>query len=288
MQLEESGSGSIWRVVEGAEIPDDAQYITLSHCWGKPTDTKPLQLETSNAKDLKMARDLRELPETFRHAAEVCRRLGVRHIWIDRLCILQDSAEDWTKEASSMHKVYRYGLICVSALGASDSQGGLFFNREPSATWPNVVQISRWRDDATPLRVQVSRGVIWEHHFRRDPLYRRAWVVQERLLAPRVLHFGSKQAYWECHEGLCCEILPLGVEACRELNFEKDDDPRGRLKLSSRLWKDFIEGPYREILPRPIEQLFFDWYRVARRYSECALTMPGDKLVAISGIASDM
>lgn len=288
VQLGKSESGGTWRVVARTEVPNDAQYITLSHCWGKPSDTKPLQLETSNVKDFALARDMHELPKTFRDASKVSRRLGVRYMWIDRLCILQDSAADWNREASLMHQVYRHGLICVSALGASDSHGGLFLKRDPSTVWPNVVHMNRWKDDATPLKVQVSRGPSWQHHFQRDPLLRRAWVVQERLLAPRVLHFGSNQVYWECYHDECCEVLPLGVHGRGEAGFDKDDDPHKCHAHSSRLWKTQIDLLDRKVLPDLIEQLLSEWYDAARLYSACALTMPGDKLVALSGIANDM
>ena len=32
----------------------------------------------------------------------------------------------------------------------------------------------------------------------REPLSRRGWVLQERLLSPRTLHYSEGQMYWEC------------------------------------------------------------------------------------------
>jgi hypothetical protein len=52
-----------------------------------------------------------DLPRTFRDAVEATRELGVEFLWIDSLCILQDSVDDWDIESNRMHDVYRYSYL---------------------------------------------------------------------------------------------------------------------------------------------------------------------------------
>jgi hypothetical protein len=69
-----------------------ARYATLSHCWGRST------LAMTTLENLQKHIDsipLDILPKTFRDAIVVCRQLGIQYLWIDRLCIVQNSSIDW-------------------------------------------------------------------------------------------------------------------------------------------------------------------------------------------------
>ena len=71
-------------------------YLALSHCWGK---SKILTLKSSNIKAMQQALPLTELPRNFRQAIQATKILGFRYLWIDSLCIIQDSIEDWRKRS---------------------------------------------------------------------------------------------------------------------------------------------------------------------------------------------
>ncbi|KAF1924124.1 heterokaryon incompatibility, partial [Didymella exigua CBS 183.55] len=73
------------------------------------------------------------LPKTFQDAVLVTRALGLRYLRIDSLCTLQDSHTDWEREASRMASVYMDAYVTISAAASSNSDGGLFFKREPTA-----------------------------------------------------------------------------------------------------------------------------------------------------------
>lgn len=90
---------------------------------------------------MKTKRPVSILPNTFRHAVEIAGRLGVQHIWIDRLCIFQDSWEDFQKETSSMADVYKNALLNIAALSAEDDEGGCFFQRDSSLHLLKVIVI---------------------------------------------------------------------------------------------------------------------------------------------------
>jgi Heterokaryon incompatibility protein (HET) len=78
-------------------------YTTLSHCWGGQGFVKLL---SSNINDLRRQILLSSLPATFRDAILITQSLGFQYIWINSLCIIQDSIEDWTIEAGKMGEVY--------------------------------------------------------------------------------------------------------------------------------------------------------------------------------------
>lgn len=96
-------------------------YMTLSHRWGR------VQL-TSTTKSNKMERyeeiKLEELPKTFLDAVKITRCLGVRFLWIDSLCIVQDDPEDWEVEASQMASIYEGSYLTIAATSSRDSRGG--------------------------------------------------------------------------------------------------------------------------------------------------------------------
>jgi len=69
---------------------------------------------------------LSDLPATFLEAIKLTRRLGIRCLWIDSLCIIQDSSEDWDTESVRMFDIYKNSYLNIGAAGALDADGGLF------------------------------------------------------------------------------------------------------------------------------------------------------------------
>ena len=107
---------------------EDPLYLTLSDRWGTGTFTKLL---ASTCDDMRRGQPLSDLPKSFQDAIEVTKRLGQRYIWIDFLCIVQDSYEDWLHESAMMQDIYAHSLMNIAALGASDTERGSFVNRHP-------------------------------------------------------------------------------------------------------------------------------------------------------------
>jgi hypothetical protein len=97
-------------------------YVALSHIWGKSQFTK---LTTSNFQGLQESISPSDLSQTFQDAIIVARRLGVRYLWIDSLCIVQDSPEDWQTESSMMNVVYKNSLCTIAASEATEPHHGL-------------------------------------------------------------------------------------------------------------------------------------------------------------------
>lgn len=197
-----------------------------------------------------------------------------------------------------MSSVYKNACLSIAALGASDDQDGLFWDRESSRPIaPGIVNI-RTEEKGESQTLVFERdweqfGLYRNSHAHRyfgeeeRPLLSRAWVVQERLLAPRVVYFGRKQVFWECHTSQCCEIAPhhTDVRAMFGERFLAHD----QLDQDAQCyrWKQLIDNNEKSPKTDIYEQLFADWDRIVELYTQCNLTNPADKLVAISGLANE-
>ncbi|KAK9412951.1 putative RRM domain-containing protein [Seiridium unicorne] len=265
-------------------------YATLSHCWG---EADMLKLTEKNKEELENNIDLRDLPRTFVEAIEIARRLAIPYLWIDSLCIIQDSLEDWKREASLnvvVQKVYGYSRLNIMATASSNSHQGLFRDRDPRAIAMCRVTTS-WDDEDRKEAMIIDKGA-WRDQILQAPLIQRGWVVQERILPPRALHFGQTQLFWECNELDACEEHPTGLPwgMQEELSKIKTLDPDA--------WYDFCDQKYRQedihdlnYKPPPCPRAYagYDlWSRIVEYYTMTKLTYESDKLIAVSGLAQKM
>jgi hypothetical protein len=244
------------RLTLRSEIPAGASYFTLSHCWGNRV---PLRLLQHNFAEMRKVIRSGTLPKTFQDCLLVTRQLGGRYIWIDSLCIIQDSPDDWAKESATMSEVYSHCLINIAATASADGSGGLFFPRNPIMIPPIRTNFSG--KNAKSDFLVVDDG-LWEREIGKSPLCQRGWVYQERLLSPRTLHFGSTRIFWECRALGCCESYPSG-------------QPEG-----------LFQGWKKTSVTDPSESPLALWTKVVDDYARCSLTYETDKLVAVSGLAS--
>ncbi|KAI1080177.1 HET-domain-containing protein [Whalleya microplaca] len=275
LQMDYSKNPHTFRVVSGQMLPQDSRYITLSYCWGKKPVNKTLRLLESTSAWLSKSHPVDFLPKTLREATYIASRFRNRYMWIDRLCIYQDSPKDWRKQASTMQDVYGNAVFNISALGAEDDEGGCFFSRDPSLFAPTAIRIYGWKDT---LRADLE-DTEYPATFRDEPLIKRGWNLQERLLSPRIIHFGSREVFWECTETHACETRPNGF---------KKTSPEISPSRETRLWKQLINTPKIPCIgDDQVKQILADWSATVNLFSGTELTMPNDKLVAISGLAKD-
>jgi hypothetical protein len=113
--------GSIKLVEPNGEMK--APYVALSHCWGSGSiATTTLANFLSRKKDVTW----RELSKTFQDAVKISRLLGIDYLWIDSLCIIQDSEADWERESARMASVYANAHLTIAASRSADGSGGCF------------------------------------------------------------------------------------------------------------------------------------------------------------------
>ena len=183
-----------------------ARYAALSHCWGAPQALQSQMYPRTvknNIDDFRNGMSMTQLPQTFQDAIVVVRNLGIRYLWIDALCIIQDDKEDWAREAVKMDKVYGDAFLTIVATSTkSDVEG--FLHRSPL---PPVVRMP-YQAYAAPetgeshyyLSYRRSGGNegSWSRVFNESLWSTRGWTFQEYLLSKRVLHFTSTKIFWEC------------------------------------------------------------------------------------------
>lgn len=87
---------------KGEAVP----YVTLSHCWGQTDSIHSIQTERHNLRDHKKVIKFLSLPKTFQDAVTLCRELGIKYLWIDSLCIIQNDEADWVTESAKMGSIY--------------------------------------------------------------------------------------------------------------------------------------------------------------------------------------
>ena len=261
--IDNIGSERKVRLIETGGESSQLEYMALSHCWGLKSI---ITLTALSEQSLKQGVSLVSLPRTFRDAFEIIEWFGIQYIWIDSLCILQDSAEDWQREASSMKDVYKNAVGTIAATGAIDSSVGCFFARDPDLVKGFCITTSSDEEDHHELFCFGSD--IWTDGVDQAPLNQRAWVVQERLLSRRVLHFSNQQIFWECHELNACETFPKGLEPM------VPDISIGFKNLHTACTSEMRLAP--------------QWERVTRAYTRAALTKTTDKIIALAGIADEM
>jgi hypothetical protein len=249
-------------------------YLTLSHRWG---DNTVYKLTEPKLENFKTGIHVADLPRTFTQAIEVTRRLQIRYLWIDSLCIIQDSVHDWQIESVQMETVYANSHLNIAATAANNSQEGLFRPRNKGKFWPTEVVIMVKGASRQYLAYDPD---VANSQLEAMPLNRRAWVLQERFLSPRVLHFAETQLFWECHGGESCEMFPRSIPPGEwPKTNHKSLDPRAFLERAKRLHWPMDKVLSNSIYPYQI------WADTVSRYTQCGITKSEDKLVAISGIA---
>ena len=253
--------------------------MTLSHRWGTASF---LNLTKDNIGTLEAGGPLSTLPKTFREAVEIVRRLGERFLWIDSLCILQGCEKDWQEQAAAMQDIYTHTVCNIAATGAADSYGGCYFERKVSDVLPCTVPKNSQGFPSVDCTV-VSMD-LWTDDVERAPLNQRGWVLQERLLAPRTIHFAAQQIFWECNEMNASEIYPKELPSTHFLHRQPSIRCHHPLFSANAGQPDQGSGQQ----PSPSQDPYHFWSRIVGSYSRCSLTKSADKLAALSGLASQL
>ncbi|KAH8749587.1 heterokaryon incompatibility protein-domain-containing protein [Hyaloscypha sp. PMI_1271] len=228
------------------------RYICLSYCWGL---SEFISTTRDNISSHKEGIQLQSLPQTFRDAIFVSRALNIRYIWIDSLCIIQNDDRDWSTQAQKMAAIYSNSYLTISAASGRCADSGLFSEPLPVNIGTLYARVF------THLPGPSTKNSIstW-------PLISRGWAFQERLLAPRVLHFGRDELIWDCNETRECQCGTI---------FTFNNDIRK---------SDFHDALHNGTITSQTK-LGTLWRRIVVQYCSLALTKPSDKFPAIAGIA---
>ena len=246
-----------------------APYIALSHCWGG----RSLFCTTrENVESHKECLRLEDFPKTFRDAVLLTRALGFQYLWIDALCILQGDARDWEEQAEAVGDYYRNAVLTISAMRAPNYNAGLFHSRKSVAA---ELQSNLASGNSKQLFVREAYFPSPSNTAKiTGPVSERAWVLQERLLSPAVLHFTKREIIWECRTQTLFEHGSYVKPQDYETKLLLTTGERNRNNRSTPGWKMSRKDRFKE------------WYRLVQTYSTKKLTRSDDRLPAIAGLAS--
>ncbi|KAF5529306.1 het-domain-containing protein [Fusarium napiforme] len=261
-----------------------APYVALSHCWG--ATGIQLKTTTSTLQDHQKGINFQDLPMNFQDAVTITRGIGIRYLWIDSLCIVQDDIDDWQVESSKMASIYRDAYLVLAATQASDSCQGFLDRRDPEdgvgysppPLTDAPVHTGQIRNpDSTVSKIYVQdlnpRWPFVRHHNTAtySPLNYRAWALQENILPRRIVHFTSNELLWECINSLKCECM------------EVDEAPKQEKTVNLvrgahffRFSKHYYSGSV---------TLHRTWIGLLEAFCPLKLSYESDRLPALSGLA---
>ncbi|KAF2839869.1 hypothetical protein M501DRAFT_932939, partial [Patellaria atrata CBS 101060] len=222
---------------------------------------------------------LDDLPGTITDAILVTRKLSVRYLWVDAICIIQDDMDDWETQGSQMDTIFFNSWLTIAADCAEDSQSGFIRNRNTLSIVP-CIHPSIFKNDKTRHDGNMVNGDVVCHFpasFPSSYLEDRGWIMQEELLSRRLLHYEEETVTWECPSAIPSERSPQMKSTPKNLD---------RYALQRiRFWypRNVITALTR---PLTVLQNYQLWHRLVKNYSNRHLSVPTDILPAIAGLAN--
>jgi hypothetical protein len=186
----------LWEPEEGS----CGRYAALSYCWGGENGIKTT---SANIESMKAGIALDDVPLTMRHAMDIARKLDIYYLWVDALCIIQDSLIDWEVESSQMAPIYQNAYLTIAADASSSGSQGIYGMREGAR-----VQVTTWQNEWGLETIVKSRAIYHSEHMPHHalaPLKGRGWALQEEVLSNRLLTFGLHELQRRCKQAHTCE-----------------------------------------------------------------------------------
>jgi Heterokaryon incompatibility protein (HET) len=258
---------------------DIHEWVALSHRWG---NHQPLKTTIVNLATHESALPWEALPRLFQDAILITRNMGYRYLWIDSLCIVQDSPDDWRREVSRMGNIYKYCVFVISAECCRNSSESIFERSLVDKSAERVQQgcHSSQRNLRGALSVCSTR--LGE---KTSPgaLQSRAWVLQEEILSPRTLRWSEDQLQWECRSTIRSEKNPIGSPTTNLASLQQQDWWK-LVCLSKESLRTILHSQPSSKLSDPLCL----WYGIIEDFCERQITFKTDTFPAISGIAREI
>lgn len=257
------------RLVAGQTVNPKERYATASYAWG-PNPTH-IVLTSDNLFSFEQGITINLLPNTLLDIVRVTWRIGLKYVWIDGLCIVQKgpgSAEDWAAHVNLMADIYNHGALCIAAQTAKDCNHPLNMARLKCDTPPSVKV--RLGSHGTDVELFLSLNEPYTSRLTADcgdllePLNERAWVMQERLLAPRLVEVVDGEVFWTCAAGNASFTHP---------------------RIEPRSTENRLRSLKNRQLDAVMPTDYPGWLDIVKLYISRRLTYNKDRLPALAGIA---
>ncbi|KAK0648256.1 heterokaryon incompatibility protein-domain-containing protein [Cercophora newfieldiana] len=246
-----------------------APYAALSYCWGGDQAAKTVKSRLAEyANDI----PLHTLPRTIQDALVVTRGIGLRYLWVDAMCIVQDDGDDMADQIGQMYAVYRSAYVTISAATAATSQEGFL---HPRTSFRGFTLSARLSSNvfghvlAVPEpKAALRSGASTAGHTHDYPLFTRGWTYQEHQLSPRILIYGTcGMLYW-------CPSSSHRDGGNEHPGWQEQNEYAALLFYQAQL------GTSNAAFSHPRS-----WGDVVENYSQRKLTVESDKLPAVAAVA---
>lgn len=259
------------KLVQVLDLPNEQKleisqsgFAVLSYCWG---GSQPIMLTTANLLHLTSGFDASEMAQTIRDAMWVAQKIGLKYLWVDALCILQDDGRDKEHEIARMGKYYGGATVTICAASASTAREGFLSKRDAQSYAAGPIRLPLRNKDGDE---EGHVFVLTEDLDVEEPTTTRGWTLQESLLSRRILIFTEKQIYW------CCVNSYAG---CGGMHMSLVDRfVGGKESLVENIY------PMGSMLDR---DMLSRWILLVEQYTKRHLGFSGDKLLAFSAVAAD-
>ncbi|RYP30336.1 hypothetical protein DL767_006310 [Monosporascus sp. MG133] len=254
-------------------------YVALSYVWG---EDQPNKTRVRNIDMYTQGIDLGLLPQTARDAVWVTHACKERYLWVDALCIIQDSKEDKRREIAKIPQIFADASFTIIAARSPKASDGFLHDCQPPS-----VPVRRLpfpcKDDDDPGRfgtLYVEQDALGKHDDDlnlNEPVHKRAWCLEERLLSPRALVYTSSTLRFHC------QLIRVNIGNAVRATHDLADH---RLAIE---WMPGLGDGYFD----PKADSAFDynrsttlWDNIIHNYTGRAVTQVEDKLIALAGVAS--
>jgi hypothetical protein len=198
------------------------EYCALSYVWGRPGAVQQPRLTSRNRLETPNSLRALDLPKTILDAMDLCRDIKCKFLWVDSLCIVQDSGDDKHRQISSMADVYSQSFLAIIACGGNDANAGLAPYARDGNPGRNASISYLTRKSSKGSFVASLSPQIAAQEIAKSAWASRGWTLQEYALSRRVLFLTGSYAFLRCEKGLWYEDFGLGFSNCFENNLKWD------------------------------------------------------------------
>ncbi|KAL6887105.1 heterokaryon incompatibility domain-containing protein [Trichoderma evansii] len=283
LYVESSKESGLIRLVDShSQTNEEPQpYLALSYCWGPKAPS--LKTTKSNYAYLQRSISYNTMPKAYQDTVRVARALGVKYIWIDALCIIQDDVADWETESKMMAEIFQNALVTIIPLCSSSCDEG-FLERNPSLKIKYTHHSNEGNINGSffirhiPFSYENAEFAIRSSptfsnapiklELKKSSWQARGWTFQEDMFAVRKLYFGYMMMYWDSFQPI--DIMKTEDKIIDDTLDRVKTAKQSRIQSSSGLLSDHD---------------YDGWYHSIIDYSQKLLTFETDRLPAVSSYA---
>lgn len=181
------------------EAPAGCDYFALSYVWGNEKNSFQATIAQLEAMKSPGFFGAQALPKTIADAMELTKGMGIGYLWVDRLCVIQDSDADKAVQIPQMDLVYCHAAMTIVATDGTALDGLPGINGTSRVLEQNTARVAKDLGFMDVLHMdQNYENSLWTT---------RGWTFQESLCSKQILIITSSQVFWSCATSKCCETI---------------------------------------------------------------------------------